>query len=107
MPPDLLQLGYERGLHGPGRCLPGVPVGLIRGQVRELVVEYDHHAFPLARRAGFDLARAQLRKAGPGLIKAEPRLGKAGPRHTGPGGRTSRPAGGGQRCDAERYRAKQ
>ena len=65
--PDLLQLGHERSLHGRGRCFPGVPVGPVRWQVGELVVEHDHHALSLAGRAGFDLARAQLRKAGPRL----------------------------------------
>ena len=83
--PDLLQLGHERSLHGRGRCLPGVPVGPVRREVGELVVEHDHHALVLAGRAGFDLARAQLRKAGP-------RLRNAGPRHTGLGGRSRLPS---------------
>ena len=70
--PDLLQLGYERSLHGRGRCFSGVQVGPVRRQVGELVVEHDHHALSLAGRAGFDLARAQLRKAGPRPPAVEP-----------------------------------
>jgi hypothetical protein len=57
--PDLLQLGYQWSLNGRGRCFPGVPVGPVRRQVGELVVEHDHHALSLAGQAGFDLARAQ------------------------------------------------
>ncbi len=62
--PDLLELGYERSLHGRGRCFPGVTVGLVGRQVAELVVEHDHHALSLAGRAGFDLTGLNLEKLG-------------------------------------------
>ena len=99
--PDLLQLGYERSLHGRGRGFPGVPVGPVRRQVLELVAEHDHHALPLAGRTGPDLARAQLGKAGPR------HAGLAGRTGCGLGGWTGCPAGGGHRRDAESRRTEQ
>jgi hypothetical protein len=44
--------------------LPSLPVGFGRGHAGELVIEDDHHALLFAGREGFDLARAQLGKAG-------------------------------------------
>src|SRR6202042_1789715 len=85
--PDLLQLGYEGGLQVRSPRGPRAPVGPVRRQVAELVVEHDHHALLLAGRAGLDLGRAELREAGP---------------RTGLGGRTGCPGDAGQRCDAER-----
>ena len=49
---------------GGGRRLAGLPVGLGRREAGELVVEHDHHALLLTGRKGFDLARAELGKAG-------------------------------------------
>ena len=62
--PDLLQLGYERSLHGRGRCFSGLPVGPVRRQVGELVAEHDHHALCLPDERALTWLGLNLEKLG-------------------------------------------
>ena len=62
--PDLVQLGYERSLNGRSGYFSGVPVGPVRRQAGELVVEDDHHRLSLAGQARFHLLGLNLEKLG-------------------------------------------